>query len=99
MPQDPRTQEEVTLDRLTRSVDRVYNNPGNLMWRSFLAGVMSGLGATIGVALILSIGGYVFSLLGGIELLRPGLTEIRNMIIPKEYRLPFSGLTMPSDRA
>lgn len=54
------------LDRLVKAIDRAYHHPGPLVWRGFLIGLASGLGATIGVALVLTILGFILRELGGI---------------------------------
>ncbi len=55
-----------SLDRLVRAVDKAYHHPGPLVWRGFLIGLASGLGATIGVALVLALFGFLLRELGGL---------------------------------
>ncbi|HSI20388.1 MAG TPA: DUF5665 domain-containing protein [Verrucomicrobiae bacterium] len=75
-----------TVDRLVRAVNMAYSSPGRLMWRGFLYGLMTALGATIGTALFFTILIWFFQRLGGIELLRPGIESIQEIIIPEELR-------------
>jgi hypothetical protein len=50
------------------------------MWRSFLQGVMTAIGASVGTILIIAIIGFTVSKLGGIELFRPGIEKLQDMI-------------------
>ena len=77
---------EASLDRLINAVDRAYHRPGLLLWRSFLQGVMTAIGASVGTFLVFSVVIYVFQALGGIELLRPGLEKLQEMLLPPELR-------------
>jgi hypothetical protein len=79
-PADP------TLDRLVQAVDRAYNRPWLMLWRSFLQGMMSAIGAVVGTALVVALAGFVFNRLGGLELLRPGVQKLQDMIFPQELR-------------
>lgn len=77
---------EASVERLIQALDRAYHRPAQLMWRSFLQGFMSAIGAAIGTILIFSVIVYVVQAAGGLELLRPGLTKLQDMLIPKELR-------------
>lgn len=57
-------QEEKIINRLTRAVNLAYNSPGRLFWRGLLWGLGRGLGATLGLAMILGILVYTFRLTG-----------------------------------
>ncbi|OGE75767.1 MAG: hypothetical protein A3C85_04375 [Candidatus Doudnabacteria bacterium RIFCSPHIGHO2_02_FULL_48_21] len=46
--------EQKTIDRLIGAVNLAYNSSGRLFWRGFLWGLGRGLGATVGLALILA---------------------------------------------
>jgi hypothetical protein len=73
-PNDP------VIDRLVQSLDKAYNRPWLMMWRSFLQGVMTAIGASVGTILIIAIIGFTVSKLGGIELFRPGIEKLQDMI-------------------
>ncbi len=55
-----------SLDRLLKAIDRAYHNPGPLVWRGFLIGLASGLGATLGAALVIGSLGFLLRELGGL---------------------------------
>jgi hypothetical protein len=46
------------LEQFTVALDRSYGSMKRLMWRSFVAGLFSALGATIGLAIVLTILAY-----------------------------------------
>lgn len=77
-----------TVLRLVQALDIAYNRPWRMLWRSFMHGFMAALGATIGTALFFTIMLYIFQSLGGINLLKPGIDQLQNLIIPKELRSP-----------
>jgi len=54
------------VDQLLLAIERVYNHPGRLAARGFLFGLMSGLGATLGVAIVIWLLGFVIHRLGGL---------------------------------
>jgi len=58
--------EEKQIDMLITAIDKAYHKTSYLVWRSFLIGLASGLGATLGVALLLGLIGYVLRELGGL---------------------------------
>lgn len=79
MKLDPREKEGMeNLDRLVKAIDRAYHHPGPLVWRGFLIGLASGLGATIGVALVLAILGFVLRELGGLPFIGDWLQGVGN---------------------
>ncbi|OGE77924.1 MAG: hypothetical protein A2751_02670 [Candidatus Doudnabacteria bacterium RIFCSPHIGHO2_01_FULL_46_14] len=51
-------EEQKTIDRLVETINRAYTRPGRMFWRGFLWGLGRGLGATVGLALILGISVY-----------------------------------------
>lgn len=55
-----------SIDRLVEAINKTYNRPGNLIWRGFLIGLASGLGATLGVAIVLTLAGFLLGKLGGL---------------------------------
>lgn len=68
------------LDRLLRAVDKAYHHPGPLVWRGFLIGLASGLGATIGVALVLATFGFILRELGGLPVIGEWLQGVGDNI-------------------
>ena len=51
-------EEQKTIDRLVEAINRGYASSGRLFWRGFLWGLARGLGATVGLALILGLSVY-----------------------------------------
>ncbi|MCE9557940.1 MAG: DUF5665 domain-containing protein [Armatimonadetes bacterium] len=89
----PTTEETLTpqyrdqkLDQLIQAVDRAYNRPRLMMWRSFVIGVMTALGATVGTAIIFTILIAILNSLGGVELFKPTVDRIQGLVIPKQYQ-------------
>lgn len=68
------------LDRLAFSVEKAYNNPGKLMWRGFLIGLASGVGGTIGVAIIIILLTIMTRQLGGIPVIGEALRDLLNIV-------------------
>ncbi len=62
------------VKRLVTAMDVVYNKPGIIFWRGFIRGVGYGLGATVGVAIVLLFLSWLASQLGG----TPALTDEMN---------------------
>jgi hypothetical protein len=53
-----------TLGQFANALEKYYNSWSNLMARSFVSGLFTALGATIGLALILGLAGLVLDHLG-----------------------------------
>jgi len=72
--------EEKELERhlkaLTTAIQQTYGTTRALVWRSFLSGLMSGLGATIGVAIILALIGFLIRHFGGLPVIGQWLGDI-----------------------
>lgn len=68
------------VERLIRAIDKTYHHPGYLMWRGFLIGLASGLGATIGVAIVLALSGFILRELGGLPVVGDWLNSIRSSL-------------------
>lgn len=73
--------ERQTLERLVVAVDRAYSHTGRLLWRSFLQGLMSALGATVGTFLVLGVTGYLFQKLGGPALIQQMISNLSQSIV------------------
>ncbi|MEK7548324.1 MAG: DUF5665 domain-containing protein [Patescibacteria group bacterium] len=54
------------IQRLVEAIDRTYHHTGLLVWRGFLIGLASGLGATLGVAIVVAGAGILLRQLGGL---------------------------------
>jgi hypothetical protein len=52
------------LGAFAQSLEKYYNSWGNLIGRSFVSGLFTALGATVGLALILAFFGVVLGWLG-----------------------------------
>lgn len=48
-------QNQKTLEHLLKAVDRVYHSPKQIAARSFLSGIFTGLGATVGVSIVIGL--------------------------------------------
>lgn len=59
MAKNPQKTHQKKLDHVVSSIDRVYPSLPKLMGRSFLMGLATSLGATVGVTIILGILAYV----------------------------------------
>lgn len=64
-------EEKKAIEALVRAIHVVYHEPKHLIWRSFLVGLVSGLGATLGVAIIFTLLGFILRELGGL----PGIGQ------------------------
>lgn len=71
---------EKTLEKLLVAVERVYSSPVSLMKRGLLIGLFSGIGATIGAALIILLIGFLVRSLGGVPVLGDWLNALSNTI-------------------
>ena len=68
------------LDRLVRAVDKAYHHPGPLVWRGFLIGLASGVGGTIGVAIVVGLLTLLVGQLGGIPIIGEALRDLLRTI-------------------
>lgn len=73
------------LKHLAQSIDRVYERPKKLYWRQFCLGMCYGLGASVGVALLVAGFGYIVHLLGGLPLVGEWINQL-NINLPQNYR-------------
>lgn len=71
-----------SIDRLTRALENAYPPPLRLFGRSVLMGVGTGLGATVGVTLLMTLLGYIFNVLGYIDAFRPSVQVIQQQLAP-----------------
>jgi len=56
--------EQKIIDRLTRSINLAYNSPGRMFWYAVLWGLGRGLGATLGLGLMVAAAVYLFRVSG-----------------------------------
>ncbi|MFA5270270.1 MAG: DUF5665 domain-containing protein [Patescibacteria group bacterium] len=63
MKAKPRSKDQV-LGAFAQSLEKYYNGWSNLMARSFVAGLFTALGATVGLALVLTLAGLILEWLG-----------------------------------
>lgn len=75
-------EEQANIRRLIAAIDKAYNKPKELIWRAFLVGLLSGLGATVGVAVILAVLGLIVKKLGGIPVIGDWLNNV-NEVFPR----------------
>lgn len=68
--------------RLIAAIDKTYHHPGYLAGRGFLIGLASGLGATVGVALVVALVGLLIRQLGGLPIIGDWLIDL-GRILPK----------------
>lgn len=80
--EDKEKSKEKSIDRLIVSLDKAYHNPGQLAARGFLMGLMSGLGATFGVAIVVGIIGLLIRQFGGLPVIGDWLNDL-GRILPK----------------
>lgn len=52
------------IERLAKSLELAYNSPGRLFWHGILWGIARGLGATLGLAIVLGAGYYALRFTG-----------------------------------
>lgn len=68
------------FDQLVAVIEKTYHSPGNLMWRSLLVGLLSGLGATFGVAIVLALLGFMLRELGGLPVIGDWLNDVSRIL-------------------
>jgi hypothetical protein len=100
-PDDKKVTEvsDATIARLVHAVELAYNRPWRMMGRSFIHGLMTALGATVGTALFFTILLWIFQALGGLDLIKPGVEKLQSYIIPKEILNQINPSTTPSPTA
>ena len=71
------------LNALTSAIQKTYGTTNALVWRSFLSGLMSGLGATIGVSIIVVLIGYLIRHFGGLPVVGNWLNDLGRILPTK----------------
>lgn len=74
---------EKHLKALTTAIQQTYGTTRALVWRSFLSGLMSGLGATIGVSVIVILIGYLIRHFGGLPVIGNWLSDLEKVLPTK----------------
>lgn len=78
--------EDASFDKLVQAIDRAYHRPWTMMWRSFMHGIMTAIGAAVGWILILILSGLLFQALGGVQLFQPLLEKMEEAIQRTQQR-------------
>lgn len=73
-------EKDKALDRLIAAVDKAYSQPKSLVWRGFLIGLASGIGGTLGIALVIALLSLLVSSLGGIPIVGQLLKDLLDVI-------------------
>jgi|GEM_PF-5665080 len=74
--------DDASFDKFVAAIDRAYHRPVQMMWRSFLQGVATALGATVGAGLVLIILFYVLRSIN----FSPYIQDFQNIVIPASIR-------------
>ena len=72
------------IDNLASAVQSVFVAPKKLYARSFLSGVFSALGATVGLAVIITIVGILVRHFGGLPVIGHWLTALASLFPTKK---------------
>jgi hypothetical protein len=91
---DYRHPDEASFDKFVAALDRAYHRPFVMMWRGFLYGIATALGATVGAGIVLVI---LFYILRSINF-APFITQIQDIIIPESIRQQLEG-QQPGDQS
>jgi hypothetical protein len=73
-------EKEKSINNLIAAIDKAYHNPGKLAARGFLIGLMSGLGATVGVAIVIAIVGLLIRQFGGLPIIGDWLNGLGRIL-------------------
>lgn len=60
--------EQKLLADFISAIRTFEKRPHHLFWRQFLLGICYGLGATVGLAIVITLFGYILHLLGGLPI-------------------------------
>ncbi|MEK7170682.1 MAG: DUF5665 domain-containing protein [Patescibacteria group bacterium] len=73
-------EKEKSINGLIAAIDKAYHNPGKLAARGFLMGLMSGLGATVGVAIVVGVLGILIRQYGGLPIVGDWLNGLGRIL-------------------
>ena len=71
---------DLVLGTFAQAIEKYYNGWGTLMARSFVAGLFTALGATIGLALVLTLAGFILDKLGVLPVVGGFFSRINEVI-------------------
>lgn len=71
---------EQVLGAFAQSLEKYYNSWGNLIGRSFMSGLFTALGATVGLALVLGLAGLILDKLGVLPVVGGFFSRINEVI-------------------
>ncbi len=74
--------DDASFDKLVAAIDRAYHRPFRMAMRSFLHGMMTALGATVGAGLVFLL---LFYILRSVDF-GPYAEKFQNLIIPESIR-------------
>lgn len=77
---------EASVNQLVQALDRAYYRPGLLLWRSFWQGFFTAIGAAVGTVVFVGLVSYLFSILGGSQLVKPYLDKLQNGLIQRQIQ-------------
>ena len=69
-----------SIDGLIAALDKAYHNPGKLVARGFLMGLASGLGATVGAAIVIALIGLMIRQFGGLPVVGEWLNDLGRIL-------------------
>lgn len=68
------------MGAFAQSLEKYYNSWGNLIGRSFVSGLFTALGATVGLALVLGLAGLILGKLGVLPIVGGFFSRINEVI-------------------
>lgn len=68
------------LDSINKNLAEINRKTGSSIWRSFFTGTLSGLGSVIGVAIAITIIGWILNSVGFIPAFRNEVTRLNDTL-------------------
>lgn len=84
-----------TLTRLAATIERAYTKTGVLIWRSFLQGFVSALGAASATVLVLCVAILLFKNLGGPGLVQNFINTISASVVHQQEQTVIQSIPTP----
>jgi hypothetical protein len=75
-PSEDLARQREQLQALTRAIVNTYGTTRQLLWRSFLGGLFSAVGATVGFALIVMLVAFLIKDFGGLPVVGQWLQDV-----------------------
>lgn len=72
-------EQQKAIDRLAKAIELAYNSPGRLFWRGIIWGIARGLGATLGLAIVLGAAYYFLRLTGLDETFKSSMKSLEEL--------------------